>query len=47
MSAPQSRAVASFASEPAPGSPEDLAKFVREQLLSWGKSIQEAGIQPE
>ena len=39
--------IASFASEPAPGSPEDLAKFVREQLVSWGKSIQEAGIQPE
>jgi tripartite-type tricarboxylate transporter receptor subunit TctC len=39
--------IAGFASEPAPGSPEDLAAFVREQLVSWGKSIKEAGIQPE
>ena len=39
--------IASFASEPAPGSPEDLADFVREQLASWGRSIKEAGIQPE
>jgi tripartite-type tricarboxylate transporter receptor subunit TctC len=39
--------IASFAAEPAPGSPEDLADFVKEQLASWGKSIKEAGIQPE
>jgi tripartite-type tricarboxylate transporter receptor subunit TctC len=39
--------IASFASEPAPGTPEDLAVFVKEQLVSWGKSIKEAGIQPE
>ena len=39
--------IASFASEPAPGSPEDLAMFVKEQLASWGRSIKEAGIQPE
>ena len=39
--------IAGFASEPAPGSPEDLATFVKEQLVSWGKSIKEAGIQPE
>jgi tripartite-type tricarboxylate transporter receptor subunit TctC len=39
--------IAGFASEPAPGSPEDLARFVREQLESWGRSIREAGIQPE
>lgn len=39
--------IAGFASEPAPGSPDDLADFVREQLASWGRSIKEAGIQPE
>ena len=39
--------LASFASEPAPGSPDDLGRFVREQLDSWGRSIREAGIQPE
>jgi tripartite-type tricarboxylate transporter receptor subunit TctC len=39
--------IASFASEPAPGSPEDLTQFVREQLASWGRSIRDAGIQPE
>ncbi|MCC6193141.1 MAG: tripartite tricarboxylate transporter substrate binding protein [Burkholderiales bacterium] len=39
--------IASFAADPAPGSPEDLAKFVNEQLASWGRSIKEAGIQPE
>jgi tripartite-type tricarboxylate transporter receptor subunit TctC len=39
--------IAGFASEPAPGSPEDLATFVREQFASWGRSIREAGIQPE
>lgn len=39
--------IAGFAAEPAPGSPEDLARFVREQLASWGRSIREAGIQAE
>ena len=39
--------IASFAAEPAPGSPDDLAIFVQQQLASWGKSIKEAGIQPE
>jgi tripartite-type tricarboxylate transporter receptor subunit TctC len=39
--------IASFAAEPAPGSPEELGEFVKEQLASWGKSIKEAGIQPE
>ena len=29
------------------GSPEDLAAFVNAQLASWGKSIKDAGIQPE
>jgi tripartite-type tricarboxylate transporter receptor subunit TctC len=39
--------IAGFAAEPAPGSPEDLAAFVNAQLASWGKSIKDAGIQPE
>jgi tripartite-type tricarboxylate transporter receptor subunit TctC len=39
--------IASFASEPLPGSPEDLAVFVKQQLVAWGRSIKEAGIQPE
>lgn len=39
--------IASFAAEPAPGTSDDLAEFVKEQLASWGKSIKEAGIQPE
>ena len=39
--------IAGFASEPAPGSPEDLANSSRNSSLSWGKSIKEAGIQPE
>lgn len=39
--------IASFAAEPAPGTPEDLAVFVRDQLVSWGRSIKEAGIEPE
>ena len=43
----QARRSRSFAAEPAPGTPEELADFVKEQLASWGKSIKEAGIQPE
>jgi len=39
--------IAGFAAEPAPGSPEELGEFVKAQLASWGKSIKEAGIQPE
>jgi len=39
--------IAGFAAESAPGSPEELAVFVKDQLASWGKSIKEAGIQPE
>ena len=39
--------IASFAAEPAPSSPEELGEFVKDQLASWGKSIKEAGIQPE
>ena len=39
--------IAGFAAEPAPMSPDELADFVKDQLASWGKSIKEAGIQPE
>jgi len=39
--------IAGFAAEPAPGTAEDLAVFVQAQLKSWGKSIKDAGIQPE
>ena len=39
--------IAGFAAEPAPGTAEDLAAFVDAQLKSWGKSIKDAGIQPE
>lgn len=39
--------IAGFASEPAPGTADDLAAFVQAQLVSWGKSIKDAGIQPE
>jgi tripartite-type tricarboxylate transporter receptor subunit TctC len=39
--------IASFAAEAAPGTPEELGEFVKDQLASWGKSIKEAGIQPE
>jgi tripartite-type tricarboxylate transporter receptor subunit TctC len=45
-SAVQAR-ILGFAAEPAPSTPEELAVFVTEQLASWGKSIKEAGIQPE
>ena len=39
--------IAGFAAEAAPSSPEELGEFVKDQLASWGKSIKEAGIQPE
>jgi tripartite-type tricarboxylate transporter receptor subunit TctC len=39
--------IASFAAEAAPGTPDELAEFVKEQLASWGKAVEEAGIQPE
>jgi len=39
--------IAGFAAEPAPGTPEDLAEFVKAQLAGWGKAIKEAGIEPE
>ena len=39
--------IAGFAAEAAPGTPEELATFIKEQLTSWGNSVKEAGIQPE
>ncbi|HKA45608.1 MAG TPA: tripartite tricarboxylate transporter substrate-binding protein [Burkholderiales bacterium] len=33
--------------EPVPSGPEELDRFVQQQLKNWGKKIQEAGIQPE
>ncbi len=39
--------IVTFAAEAAPSTPEELAEFVKEQLASWGKSIKEAGIEPE
>jgi tripartite-type tricarboxylate transporter receptor subunit TctC len=39
--------IAGFAAEPAPGTADELAAFVQAQLVSWGKSIKDAGIQPE
>ena len=39
--------IASFAAEPAPGTPDELAEFVKQQLAGWGKAIKEAGIEPE
>ena len=39
--------LAAIGAEAAPGSPEELAEFVRVQLANWGKKIREAGIQPE
>lgn len=39
--------IASFAAEEAPGSAEELAAFLKDQLASWGNSVKEAGIQPE
>lgn len=39
--------IAGFGAEPAPGTAEDLAAFVQAQLKSWGKSIKDAGIEPQ
>ncbi|HVF63360.1 MAG TPA: tripartite tricarboxylate transporter substrate binding protein [Casimicrobiaceae bacterium] len=39
--------IASFNAEVASSTPEELGAFVKDQLASWGKSIKEAGIQPE
>jgi tripartite-type tricarboxylate transporter receptor subunit TctC len=39
--------IAGFAAEAAPSTPEELGAFVKDQLANWGKSIKEAGIEPE
>lgn len=39
--------IAGFAAEPIPGTPQQLDAFVKEQLESWGKSIRDAGIEPQ
>jgi tripartite-type tricarboxylate transporter receptor subunit TctC len=39
--------IASFAAEVTPSNPEQLAVFVKSQLVSWGKRIKDAGIEPE
>ena len=33
--------------QPSPSAPEELDRFVKQQLAAWGKKIQDAGIQPE
>jgi tripartite-type tricarboxylate transporter receptor subunit TctC len=39
--------IVGFAAEVASSTPDELAAFVKDQLAAWGKSIKEAGIQPE
>ena len=39
--------IASFSAEVTPSSPEQLGVFVKEQLVSWGKRIKDAGIEAE
>ena len=33
--------------QPAPSTPAELSRFVKEQLTAWGRKIKDAGIQPE
>jgi len=33
--------------QPSPSTPEELDRFVKQQLVAWGKKIKDAGIQPE
>jgi len=33
--------------QPSPSAPEELDRFVKQQLAAWGKKIKDAGIQPE
>ena len=33
--------------QPGPSTPEELDRFVKQQLAAWGKKIKDAGIQPE
>ncbi len=39
--------IASFSADVMPSAPDELAGFVRAQLVSWGKRIRDAGIEPE
>ena len=39
--------IASFAAEVSPSTPDEMAAFLKAQLVSWGNSVKEAGIQPE
>jgi len=36
-----------FGTEPFPGTPESLAKFVDSEIAKWGRLIKAAGIEPE
>lgn len=33
--------------EPAPGTPEELAKYTRQEFETWGKVVKQAGIKPQ
>jgi tripartite-type tricarboxylate transporter receptor subunit TctC len=39
--------IASFSADVTPSTPEELAGFVKAQLVGWGKRIRDAGIEPE
>ena len=39
--------IASFSADVTPSTPDELAAFVNAQLVSWGKRIKDAGIEPE
>jgi tripartite-type tricarboxylate transporter receptor subunit TctC len=39
--------LAAQGAEPAPGTPEDLARLMREDTLKWGKVIKDAGVKVE
>ncbi len=39
--------IAGFSADVTPSTPEQLAGFVRAQLVSWGRRIKDAGIEPE
>ena len=39
--------IAGFAAEASPSTPEEMTAFIKEQLVSWGNSVKEAGIQPD
>ena len=39
--------LASSGAEAAGGSPEDLARFLRAEIVKWGKVVKAAGINPE